>query len=74
MHSKNHSLGNAAPGKNDLWLRAKADDITYCISKGVSGFLLQELVLASEHCDLEVAELFREGGCSFTKVCAVNVA
>ena len=60
-----HCLDNVAPGTNNLWLRAKADDITYCISEGVSGFLLQELVLASEHCDVEVAELFREGGCAF---------
>ena len=65
MHGFKHCLVNATVGKNDLWLRAKADDITYCISEGVSGFLLQELVLASEHCDVEVAELFREGGRAF---------
>ena len=48
-------------GKNDTWLRKESDAITYEISKGVSGFLLQELVLTSAHCDSEVAELFRKG-------------
>ena len=30
-------------GKTDTWLRKESDAITYEISKGVSGFLLQNL-------------------------------
>ena len=50
----------AQTGKNDAWLEG-VDAITYSISKGVSGFLLQELVAASAHCDENVSELFRDG-------------
>ena len=63
-------LLHSASGKNDAWLKAGADEITYPISKDVSGFLLQELVHASGHCDPEVAELFRKGTCSLVSECS----
>ena len=63
-------LLHSASGKNDAWLKAEADEIMYPISKDVSGFLLQELVHASGHCDPEVADLFRKGTCSFVSECS----
>ena len=47
-------------GKNAHWFE-QCDEITKKVSEGVNGFLFQELLWASDHCDLEVAELFRQG-------------
>ena len=47
-------------GENARWFR-QCDEITKKVSEGVNSFLFQELLWVSDHCDLEVAELFRQG-------------
>ena len=47
-------------GKRAEWFQLR-DAITKGVSAGVNGFLLQELLCASGHCDLAAADLFREG-------------
>ena len=47
-------------GKNAHWFR-ESDVVTKKVCEGVNGFLFQELLWASDHCDLEVVELFRQG-------------
>ena len=49
-------------GKCADWFE-RCDDITRGVSKGVNGFLLQELLCASRHCDVAAADLFRDGAC-----------
>ncbi len=46
-------------GKCQQWFR-QCDDGIKRVSEGVNGYLLQELLRASRHCDLAVVELFRE--------------
>ena len=51
-------------GKCANWFE-RCDDITRGVSKGVNGYLLQELLSASHHCDVAAADLFRDGnGCN----------
>jgi len=47
-------------GKNAWWFE-QCDEVTKKACDGVSGFLFQELLRASRHCDLQVTELFRQG-------------
>ena len=47
-------------GANDAWF-GDADNITRNVCKGINGYLMQELVQASGHCDKNVANLFRQG-------------
>ena len=52
-------------GKNAHWFQ-ECDEITKQVSQGVNGFLFQELVCASRHCDQGAVELFRTGVCAFS--------
>ena len=47
-------------GKCQQWF-GQCDDGIKRVSEGVNGYLLQELLRASRHCDLAVVELFRKG-------------
>jgi hypothetical protein len=47
-------------GKNAHWF-SQCDAVMKQVCEGVNGFLFQELLWASQHCDLEVVELFRQG-------------
>ena len=47
-------------GKCVKWFE-RCDDITRGVSKGVNGYLLQELLSASHHFDVAAADLFRDG-------------
>ena len=48
-------------GKNAHWF-GECDEVTKAVSQGVNGFLFQELLCASHHCEPAAAELFRRGG------------
>ena len=50
-----------ASGKCAEWFSG-CDEILKHATKGVNGFLMQELLLAAQHCDKSAAELFRLGG------------
>ena len=58
LEEANAALWNS--GKRANWFE-RCDDITRSVSKGVNGYLLQELLSASHHCDVAVADLFRDG-------------
>jgi hypothetical protein len=47
-------------GKCAHWFR-DCDAITKKVTEGVNGFLMQELLVASGHCDVGAVELFRQG-------------
>ena len=49
-----------ASGKGDHWF-ADCDEITKRVTEGVNGYLLEELLRASGHCDTAVVDLFRKG-------------
>ena len=49
-------------GKCANWFE-RCDNITRGVGKGVNGYLLQELLSASQHCDVAAADLFRDGKC-----------
>jgi hypothetical protein len=49
-------------GKRAEWFQ-RCDGITKGVSAGVNGYLLQELLCASGHCDPAAADLFRNGKC-----------
>ena len=51
-------------GKRAEWFQ-KCDGITKGVSAGVNGYLLQELLRASGHCDPDAADLFRDGKCFY---------
>ena len=50
-----------ASGKCAEWFSG-CDEILKHATKGVNGFLMQELLLAAQHCDKAAAEIFRLGG------------
>ena len=58
-------------GMCEQWF-SRCDATTRRVSEGVNGYLMQELLTASRHCDLAVVELFRHGG-QFCARCCVCV-
>jgi hypothetical protein len=57
-------------GKCEHWFR-NCDPIIQKVSEGVNGYLLQELLTASHHCDVAAVELFRTGRLVARVVCRV---
>ena len=55
-------------GKCAAWF-SRCDEITKSVSKDVNGFLLQELLSVSRHCDTAAADLFRDGAISALASC-----
>ena len=45
---------------NERWFE-DSDAVTRRMCSGVNGYLIQELVRATGHCDADVADLFRQG-------------
>ena len=55
---------------NERWFE-DSDAVTRRMCSGVNGYLIQELVRATGHCDADVADLFRQGDRSRGQVCVV---